>query len=44
MCDTCHSHGPLSPERIVCRATDDQIMRLLWDILNADRRPYGSTK
>jgi hypothetical protein len=44
MCDTCHSHGHLSPETIVCRATDAQLMRLLRDILKAERRPDGSTK
>jgi hypothetical protein len=44
MCDTSHSHGPLSPETLVCRATDAQLMRLLRDILNTHRRPYGSTE
>jgi hypothetical protein len=44
MCDTCHSHGTLSPETLVCRATDIQLVRLLRDILNSDRRPYGGTK
>ena len=44
MCDTCHTHGPLSPVRLVCRATDEQLMRLLRDILNSGRDPYGSTR
>jgi hypothetical protein len=44
MCDTCKAHGPLSPETLVCRASPDQLMRLLRDIFNSDRRPYGSTK
>ena len=44
MCDTCKTHGPLSPETLVCRATDAQILRLLRDILDSDRRPYGSTR
>ena len=44
MCDTCRMHQPLSAERIVCRATREQLMRLLRDILNSDRNPYGSTK
>jgi hypothetical protein len=43
MCDTCRSHGPLSPETLACRATPEQLMRLLRDILNSDRRPDGST-
>lgn len=43
MCDTCHTHGPLSAERIVCKATPEQLLRLIWDILNSDRDPFGST-
>ncbi len=44
MCEVCHIHGPLSPERIACRATPEQIARLLRDILNADHKPHGSTE
>jgi|GEM_PF-5768952 len=44
MCDTCHAHGPMSAERIVCKATRDQVIRLIRDILNSDRDPYGSTQ
>ena len=44
MCDTCSTHGPLSPQTLACRATPDQVMRLLWDILNSDQKPGGSTR
>jgi hypothetical protein len=36
MCDTCHTHGPLSAEAIVCRATPEQILRLLRDIYKTE--------
>jgi hypothetical protein len=40
MCDSCKAHGPLSPETLVCRASPDQLMRLL--ILNSAAAPTGA--